>query len=368
MHLEQFIATSAADAAQQIRTRLGPEAVVVNIRQLPGRWFQKPRIEVLARRTEPAAEKAEPAPDPAIAEPISKTSRSSFLAKRYSNAGTNAVADSGTGVSPVPLEEGPQNGRDARATLKPSGREVLESLGLLPLYAEQVLQHMPITTPPWLAGELNQLRAALERSWIQLNNTSATGLHVFVGAPGVGKTTVLEKWLTVSVLLQSRRAHVWRLDGETANTAESLSVHGEILRIPVERSWSGDPAAAEIAFVDLPGTNHTEPAGLRQLAERLRPFANAQIHLVLNAAYAATVLLDQARAFARLPLADLIITHLDEEPRWGKLWNLVLGTGLPIRYLSAGQNIPGAFWDASAERVLTRVFSTNSEGGKWAAH
>src|SRR3984957_21207815 len=54
MQPEQFIAASAADAAQQIRAKLGPDAVVVNIRQVPGRWFQQSRIEVLAHAAEPA--------------------------------------------------------------------------------------------------------------------------------------------------------------------------------------------------------------------------------------------------------------------------------------------------------------------------
>jgi flagellar biosynthesis GTPase FlhF len=52
----------------------------------------------------------------------------------------------------------------------------------------------------------------------------------------------------------------------------------------------------------------------------------------------------------------LILTHLDEEPRWGKLWNVVLGTKYPVRFLSAAQNIPGEFLSATAERILIRQF------------
>ena len=52
------------------------------------------------------------------------------------------------------------------------------------------------------------------------------------------------------------------------------------------------------------------------------------------------------------PVTDLIFTHLDEETRWGKLWNFVLGTDLPIRFLSAGQNVPGHFREATADLLL----------------
>jgi hypothetical protein len=62
-----------------------------------------------------------------------------------------------------------------------------------------------------------------------------SGPHVFVGAPGSGKTTALCKWLAQVALVEGRQAAVWRLDGLVANTAESLSVFSEILGVPVER-------------------------------------------------------------------------------------------------------------------------------------
>lgn len=366
MQLEQFIATSAADAAQQIRSRLGPEAVVVNVRQLPGRWFRKPRIEVLAHRTPPVQLTDNGPFDPGDqssangggqetcvpSDDAPKVVATSLLEQRYGRAAAN-----------------PQD-QPVRAPGKaePGACELLESIGLLPLYAQRVAECATVTQPPWLAGELKQVRAALAASWIRCPTTAATGLQIFVGAPGVGKTTALCKWLTAAVLLEARAARVWRLDGETANTAESLSVHGDVLGVPVERSWTGTPICEAIAFVDFPGTEWSDDRAVAALANRLRTFPAVQTHLVLNAAYDSTVLLEQTRAFARLPISDLVVTHLDEEPRWGKLWNVMLGTGLPIRFLSAGQNIPGAFWEASAERVLARLFPVDLDRGKSLAY
>ena len=71
------------------------------------------------------------------------------------------------------------------------------------------------------------------------------------------------------------------------------------------------------------------------------------------------LLLAQTRAFSRLPVADLILTHLDEETAWGKLWNLVLGTNYALGFLSAGQNVPGRFCAAQAELLCAPLF-----GGK----
>lgn len=316
MKVEQFIAESAVDAVEQIRGQLGPQAVVVDVRPLPNHFWQKRRIEVLAYVPEPPA--LEQAEAPAEMEPP---------------PGTAGHWDIGA---------------------------VLENIGLLPVQAARIVENLQVThgdgSSVSLTEELALTRAMLTRLWKPVNGVAASKLHVFVGAPGVGKTTALCKWLTNSVLLGGACARVWRLDGRTANAAESLSVHGEILGVPVERSWRGGEIDEQIGFIDLPGVAWIDGAALQELAEQVKQFSAAHVHLVLNAAYESAQLLAQARAFAVLPVADLIVTHLDEETRWGKLWNLVLGTDYPIRYLAAGQNIPGDFTEASVEHLLARHF------------
>src|SRR2546422_1167283 len=68
-----FIARSAADAVAQIRAKLGPDAVVVNVRPLPAdglaKLWKSPRIEVLAYKPDASSSSAsgsvrEEAPDP----------------------------------------------------------------------------------------------------------------------------------------------------------------------------------------------------------------------------------------------------------------------------------------------------------------
>lgn len=332
MELEPFIACSAADAAQQIRAKLGPDAVVVNIRQVAGRWFRKPRLEVLAHAAEPA--------DRTAGQLLDTTDEVVLPARRP--VASDAV------TPPAPDDTRPGAPKRGSAAL-------LESLGLSPLHAQRVLQSVSATQPPWLVDDLKQVRAALAAVWIPCRPMEAP-VHVFVGAPGVGKTTALCKWLTVSVLLEGKTARVWRLDGTTANTSEALSVHGDVLGVPVERSWTSASISEEIGFVDLPGVPGTDAQAVSALAARIARFPSVQVHLVLNAAYDTTVSLAQARALMALPISDVIVTHLDEEPRWCRLWNLMLGAGLPIRYLSAGQNIPGEFMEARVDRVLSHVF------------
>ena len=123
------------------------------------------------------------------------------------------------------------------------------------------------------------------------------------------------------MLVEGRLARVWRLDGATANMAESLSVYCEILGAAHERTWQpgGENIPEDIGFIDFPGIDWRKPAAVQELAGLLKQFGQARVHLVLNGAYEVSILLAQFRAFGVLPIDDIVITHLDEESSWGKI-------------------------------------------------
>ncbi|MFO1497076.1 MAG: hypothetical protein U1G07_01540 [Verrucomicrobiota bacterium] len=372
MQVHTFIAESAADAVSQIRTQLGPQALVLNVRPLPpegiSRLWQKRRIEVLA--CIPETPPAEPAPEN---DPLAVL-RQEMLAIRQkmecAGAPTEPIEaslplaslmpEAPPATEPLPTNRVPLSSGDWRVG------GFLETSGLLPVHAARVIEELRGVhgeiPPESFARELELAAAVLRRVWHRTapGRHDTVGTHVLVGPPGVGKTVCLCKWLAQSVLLEGRKASVWRLDGRTANTAESLSVYGEILGVPVIRSIPTkeelEAEEGDLLFVDLPGVSAHDTAAIGQLAGQIGQLPHAQVHLVLNAAYELPLLLTQLRAFSALPLTDLIFSHLDEEPRWGKLWNFVLGTNFSVRFLSAGQNIPGDWTEATPEQILGRQF------------
>lgn len=92
------------------------------------------------------------------------------------------------------------------------------------------------------------------------------------------------------------------------------------------------------------------------LSRVLDKISGAEVHLVLNGAYEIPVLMDQVRGFSTLRLRGIFVTHLDEEARWAKLWNLVLGTPLALRFLGVGGGIPGEFIEATPDLLNARLF------------
>jgi flagellar biosynthesis protein FlhF len=328
MKLSSFTAENANEAVRLVQANLGADAVIVSVRKLPGNGFARllqrgGKIEVTAGVPETATAARQ-------ATPLETDSYSPF--EEISEAE----------ISPRPTHR---------------WRSVawLESMGLLPEYADRLEQKISAThgaLPPRLpADEWALVRDTLATFWRSPNRaTDGDGHpHVFVGPAGSGKTTALCKWMTNAVLRSEQRARVWRLDGETANTAEFLSLHTEMLGVPCERFWSEPSGAEDLLLVDLPGVDAHGGNGLAVLRDVLFSLPQPHVHLVLNAAYDTTLLFEQFNAFAPLMPEDVIFTHLDEEQRRVKLWNFVLGTNCPLAWLSGGQKIPGEFRRAGAE-------------------
>jgi len=363
MNVIPFTADTAAEAVAQIRTTLGPEAIVLEVKQVQptgvARFWQKPRLEVLACR-----------PDPETKQKLRDTTRAKAAALetlplQISTIGESAAADRYLNAAAPPSVF--SGLREGGVTKGGTGRWRVESmLGNAGLQAIQLQRLMDMIQaehgeqpPGTLAEELALAREVLGRCWRTPPPFFENSIrpHVLVGPSGVGKTTALCKWLTRAALVEGKQARVWRLDGATANGAENLSIYCEILGIRTHRCWRVDhgAVAADLNFIDLPGVDWRNPTAVAALGERLKEFLAPEVHLVLNAAYEVPILMAQLRAFRALPIADVIFTHLDDEPRWGKLWNFMLGTNCMVRFLSAGQEVPGGFYDATSELLLGRL-------------
>ena len=382
MKVLPFIADSAEDAVAQIRAQLGPEAVVLNVRPIAAsglsRLWQKPRIEVLAclpdkppfdpgappietsaptPRPGPAIEPLTPdlVPPPSAVAPSAET-RGNYQASVYARHAEAPRSMPQPAVSAPPMDSPAFNLRNYGGWRV---GELLEAGGLLPRFAQRIIDRAKSVhgerPPDNAAEELHVVRQILAQAWNTGEGHVPQRCRVFIGAPGVGKSTALCKWLVQSVLVESRTARVWRLDSHLANTAESVSVFCDILRVPMERALNPAPFPEEVLFVDLPGVNANDPSAIASLKGHLAALPDKEVYLVLNAAYETPVLLAQVRAFSSLPVQGLIFTHLDEEARWGKIWNFVFGTNYTVRFLSAGQNVPGDFFEATPARLAARI-------------
>lgn len=338
MKLVAIIAENPGAALIQVHEQLGPDAVIVSVRKIrpegiPWPWQSK-RIEVTACVPAKPAAVSEPRPPLENHRPL--RNENSRILPAHNLAVEKPVFTS--------------SGRRWRSI------GWLESNGLLPAFTKQLEDKVQVLYGeqplPSMQTEWTAITDLIICHWLPSRQTMTdTGRpHVFIGPPGSGKTTALCKWMMSAVLLNENRLRVWRLDGETPNSSELLTLHCELAGVPLERFWREQGSSEDLQLVDIPGIEPNNQKGMSALQEQLSALPQPRIHLVLNAAYESSILLEQYRAFEPFAPEDIIFTHLDEEQRRVKLWNFVLGTKCPISFLGAGQKIPGDF--RRAEPVL----------------
>jgi flagellar biosynthesis GTPase FlhF len=321
MKFVSIVADNPKEALMQIHAELGPEAVVVSVRKRSTgiSWLWPSRqIEVTACVPQKLPE-------------VQEETR-----KEY-----DRVLPSKTMAMERPAVR-PRDGRWRSLGW-------LEANGLLPAFTRQLEEKVHRLygdkSLPTMQEEWTAITDLIICHWLPGQKTMAgTGRpHVFIGPAGSGKTTALCKWMTQAVLINESNVRVWRLDGESANNSDLLTLHCELMKVPMERFWTKADLTADFQFVDLPGVEMRNPDALSALQEQVAKLPEPHVHLVLNAAYESSILFEQFHAFESFAPEDLIFTHLDEESRRVKLWNFVLGTKCPISFLGAGQKIPGEF-------------------------
>lgn len=345
MKAVKIIADTKEEALRQVQARVGAEAVVLNVRKVSAdgmaALWSKPRIEIIATAPKKAAAEKE-----VLRQLAGKVQElESELSARQQGGGTKSPAAAAV----------------TGHTESMPAVQILEQVGLLPSHArwldDRARNFLGVTKPRSLPEEMELLREVLADHWHQLaqqHEKPGQPVRVLVGGPGSGKSTALAKWVTQESFLRQQPARIWRLDTDRPNTADFLSLHGELLQVPVERVWEHDldlPPDA-LRFVDLPGVSPTQSGGMEQLEQVVKTLGVTEIQLVLNAAYDLAILLRHAQAFSALPLSGIILTHTDESNRWSKVWNLMLATQLPVTYLSGGQDIPGDFQPAIPETLF----------------
>jgi flagellar biosynthesis GTPase FlhF len=319
MEVVAFVAETPAAALAQIHARLGPEAVVLSVRPVPAtglsRFLGKTRrVEVLAglERRPPGLR------DPEL--------------QKHADLEVRAPAQS-TRTVPANLPTSRQRPQDLSETQPP--------------HLQNQQQHSGV------APRIPQRHYAFE---------AGSRPHVFIGPPGVGKTTLLCKWLVSAMLTEQHVTHLWRLDGANANTAEVLNIYAEMFGVPIERFWTNAQGKAELLLVDLPGVEASDAQSMKVLKDQLAGLGTPHVHLVLNAAYDTPILIEQFRAFAGLFPQDLSFTHLDEEKRESKLAAIVASTGCRLGFLSGGQKIPGEFQMAHTPAPISQQTPARPSG------
>jgi flagellar biosynthesis protein FlhF len=301
MHYKKYCRPTVREALRAVKEELGPDALVLSTRMVPSRgirgWMGARVVEVTA------AIEREHVSEERMARTVDRPA-----------AGASSVA--------------------AR----------LEATGMEPAVARALADHPALKQR---GAETNAIRRTLAEQLapLTLPDEAAAPVEVFVGPPGVGKTTTIAKIAAQARARQATRFGLVAADGFRVGAVEQLRLYADIIGSPfvVARSGADLVAALESGrrpmLVDTAGRSPRD-SGSAEILEALQGRSDVRRHLVLPAGTPAT---EARRVLERFRVASpdrLVLTRLDEVETLGPLVGVLRDSQLPVSYLGFGQNVP----------------------------
>ena len=191
-----------------------------------------------------------------------------------------------------------------------------------------------------------------------------------VGPTGVGKTTTVAKLAAGFRIDTKRRVGLLTIDTYRIAAVEQLKAYAEIMDLPMQVVEEPKQMQAalnrlgdvDLVLIDTAGRSPRSDARIEQLVDLLNEAQPDETHLVLSATSNAPVAKSILDGFALARPTAAILTKLDESPLIAGVLSAITSSdtfpGLPVSYLTHGQQVPEDIAIANVEHMVSRLFST----------
>ncbi|AKX93540.1 flagellar biosynthesis protein FlhF [Moorella thermoacetica] len=386
MKIKRYLARDMQEAYLAIRRDLGPDAVIVATRRVrqPGLkgLFLPPRLEVTA-----ALDTTSGAAAPAVPVKAGQPPGPGVLPGQDMTAPLSSTVSPGVGVGDRGMGPGLEGLRrelaDIKATLMrlthPEGdgaggnaawRQALLDQELAPELAADLVAGLDMTAGPEVIGAVIRNRLA-ERLAGQVLAESGQRVQAFVGPTGVGKTTTLAKVAARHSLYLEQKVGLITLDTYRIGAVDQLRTYAEIMGLPLEvamtprefREALGRLEDRDIILVDTAGRAPENKAMLAETRGFLEAMPEGAVYLVLSSATRRQDLLQAVERFRPLNYNRLIFTKLDETSCPGVMVTVAAAAGVPLAYVTAGQDVPDDLEVADPYLLAERIWKAVARDG-----
>jgi flagellar biosynthesis protein FlhF len=185
-----------------------------------------------------------------------------------------------------------------------------------------------------------------------------------IGPTGVGKTTTVAKLAATAKLRHGKRVALITSDTYRIAAVEQLKTYASIIGLDIKIANSPDEIKSVIAglndvdlvVIDTAGRSQNNHARLDELGALIAAAKPDETHLVLSSTVGENVLRKTAERFIDLGPDRCILTKIDEAVTTGMIAGISerIG-GLPLSFVTVGQEVPDDILPAKAERLARAV-------------
>ena len=357
MRIKTYEADTIQDAMDQIKQDLGPNALILNTRQVTKsvKWFglaKKQIIEVVAGIATPKKAESDsssalvPIPSPDVLDTQSE----------------NSVVEGKT-VEAIAL----RNIRSAlddvyqRQIERGINKELSQRLVYLldDIISNAVSHNRKLETKTIRQDFNDRLSQVIQVSGGVDFSVEEQQIISLVGPTGVGKTTTVAKLAAVSSVLNYKKVGLISIDAYRIAAYDQLKTYAEIIGLPVELALSPQGARdaidkfadQDIIIVDSVGRSPNHQVHMAELHGYMQVIRPTEVHLTVSASVKFEDLVRIVDRYRTLDVSRIIFTKLDETVTLDTVVNGAYYTKYPISYLGVGQTVPDDLEVANIERI-----------------
>ena len=417
MIIKKFQGKTEADATEQAKKELGPNVVIMNVKNVKRKGifaiFRRQMVEVTAaveeenERVAYVAKEEIVKPEENVPVPVNKaqpilseeTIRQFELSaaakvketEKTENAETKAIEEKLETLQNL-LEQKLQPKEPEITPVENVGdeksAEIIKFEKLLynkmienevnETYANQIIEEMEKNIKPNMP--FDQALANIYQKMIlkfgkpEIITPAQNGPKVvfFIGPTGVGKTTTIAKIASKFSVEGKKKVALLTADTYRIAAAEQLRTYADILEVPFRVIYSVEDVESALKdfkdydyiFVDTAGHSHkneTQKANMNEFIHSVDGKVEKEAYLVLSATTKYRDLLSIASSYSEMTDYKLIFTKLDETLTLGNLLNLKLYTGAPLSYVTCGQNVPDDIEQFNPQKTVKMLLGGKSK-------
>lgn len=359
MKVKKYIARTMPEAMNLIRKDLGPDAVILNSKEIRQGgflgFFQKTKLEVFAILDESPLEISKN--DSGMNASLKENEPAETFQQPANNQQNQQVLKELNALKNLLKHQHHINHYGDRLLSEYQAmhtylleQEVSESLTrqiIMNVMTEQHEKHIE----PMMENIYQQTKSEIMKYCKALSfegiNYSKQIVH-FVGPTGVGKTTTLAKVAAKCLLTDQKTVAFISTDTYRIAAIDQLKTYAKILNVPLEVAYSNQDyqqaiekfSEYDLILVDTPGRNFRDRQYIEEMKDSIYLNEKIETYLVLSLTAKPKDLQDIQKQFQTLNIKEIIFTKLDETTQFGSILSIASEMGTGIAYLTNGQDVP----------------------------
>lgn len=402
MVIRKYEAETEEAAILQAKEELGKDAIVMNIKVLKPRGFQKffkkPSVEVTAAvdeetnyssgedmllKMQEIQKNIEEAKKKEV-DVTEKQKEENVIQEENSN--TMAIEDRLDNLQQMlekrifseekeqkveeKVKENPEEESKADACIR-LVREQLLNNEVEEKYADIILDEIRKTTKKDTA--IDQILASIyQKIVLKLGQTKLIeGEHpeekfiFFIGPTGVGKTTTIAKIASDLKIQKKKKVALITSDTYRIAAVEQLRTYANILGLPLKVIYSDDEMEKareeyedyDVVLIDTAGRSHKNVEQTEDIEKLICavPEECREVYLVLSATTKYKDLVKITETYEKITKFHLIFTKLDETCCIGNILNIKMLTGAALSYSTSGQTVPDDIEKINGQKIAKQL-------------